>query len=84
MATNRHKMAFLTWLVIYPMITVLLAFLEPVLADLGLALRTLVLTVLVVPAMVYVVMPFATTRLRGWLTVEPRTHRPSAQRKRPS
>lgn len=65
---NRHKMALLTWLVVYPMITVLLAVLEPVLSNAAMPLRTLVLSLVMVPAMVYGAMPFATARLNGWLT----------------
>ncbi|WP_422037301.1 hypothetical protein [Roseibium sp.] len=64
---NRHKMALLTWLVVYPMITVLLAVLEPVLSNAAMPLRTLILSLIMVPAMVYGAMPFATTRLSRWL-----------------
>ncbi|MEM8700941.1 MAG: hypothetical protein AAGF82_03880 [Pseudomonadota bacterium] len=65
---SRHKMALVTWLVVYPMITVLLAVLEPVLSDVAMPLRTLVLSVIMVPAMVYGAMPFAAARLSGWLS----------------
>ncbi|WP_420334376.1 hypothetical protein [Roseibium sp.] len=65
---NRHKMALLTWLVVYPMITVLLAVLEPVLSNVAMPLRTLVLSLVMVPALVYGAMPFATARLQAWLT----------------
>ncbi|WP_421979227.1 hypothetical protein [Roseibium sp.] len=64
---GKHKMALITWLVVYPMITVLLAALEPVLSEAAMPLRTLVLSVIMVPAMVYGVMPFATARLGWWL-----------------
>ena len=70
-APNRHKMALLTWAVVYPMITVLIAVLDPVLGAVPMPLRTLLLTALMVPAMVYVVLPFATARLNGWLTRTP-------------
>lgn len=65
---SKHKMALITWLVVYPMITVLLAALEPVLSDVAMPLRTLVLSLIMVPAMVYGAMPFATARLRWWLS----------------
>ncbi|WP_306144703.1 hypothetical protein [Roseibium sp. MMSF_3412] len=65
---NRHKMALLTWLVVYPMITVLLAVLEPVLSNAAMPLRTLVLSLIMVPALVYGAMPFATARLKDWLS----------------
>ncbi|WP_434054426.1 MAG: hypothetical protein RDA78_05900 [Roseibium sp.] len=65
---SKHKIALLTWLVVYPMITVLLAVLEPLLSDVAIPLRTLVLSLIMVPAMVYGTMPFATARLRWWLS----------------
>ncbi len=68
MAFNRHKQALLTWLIVYPMITVLLAILEPVVAGLALPLRTLVLSVIMVPALVYLALPAASARLHDWLT----------------
>ncbi len=68
---NRHKMALLTWAVVYPMITLLLAVLEPALGTMPMPLRTLLLSALMVPAMVYVVLPFATARLNGWLSGTP-------------
>lgn len=66
-APNRHRMALLTWAVVYPMITVLLVLLEPVLGGVATPVRTLLVTLIMVPAMVYVAMPFATSRLAGWL-----------------
>jgi len=49
--------AFLTWIAVWPLITVLRAVGEPVLADLPLALQTLVLTGVLAPLMSIVVMP---------------------------
>ena len=72
MRPNRHKLALLTWGVVYPMITGLLLVLEPLVGGLAMPLRTLVLTAIMVPAMVYLAMPFATTRLDTWLA----SHRP--------
>ncbi len=68
MTPNRHKLALLTWLIVYPLITLLIALLEPLLGGLALPLRTGVLTAIMVPALVYLAMPYATRRLRGWLT----------------
>lgn len=65
---NRHRTALLTWAIVYPMITVLLFILEPMIGELPVALRSLVLTVIMVPALVYVAMPYATNRLNRWLT----------------
>ncbi|MEL7527137.1 MAG: hypothetical protein AAFN16_15270 [Pseudomonadota bacterium] len=66
-APNRNRMALLTWAVIYPMITSLLAVLEPFLAGMPLPVRSLVLTGILVPVMVYIVMPLATQRFSAWL-----------------
>ena len=67
MTMNKHKQAVLTWAVVYPMITGLLIVLEPYVASLSLPFRTLILSALMVPAMVYVAMPFTTARLKNWL-----------------
>ncbi len=67
MTPNRHKMALLTWAIIYPLITLLIWGLEPVLSGLPLPLRTLMITTLFVPIMSYVVMPYAQARLSQWL-----------------
>ena len=57
-----YRAALLTWLAIWPLITLLLLFGEPLLAQLPLPLRTLVLTGILVPLMSFVVMP----RLTRW------------------
>ncbi len=65
---NRHKMVFLTWVGIWPTITlVLLAVLQPLLAVFPLPIVTLIITALVVPLMGYVVMPFLTRTFGDWL-----------------
>lgn len=74
MPASRHRMALVTWLVVYPMITSLLAVLEPILGNLAMPLRTLVLTSIMVPAMIYVAMPAATAWLVGWLTKANKNH----------
>lgn len=66
-APNRHKMALLTWAIVYPMITALLATLEPLLSDVALPLRSLLLTLIMVPTLAYIAMPYATSRLENWL-----------------
>ena len=73
---DRHKMALLTWLVVYPIITLLLAVSEPLLSDMALPLRTLILSLIMVPTMVYGAMPFVTARLNGWLTDRPKAGSP--------
>ncbi len=67
MKPNRHKMALLTWSVVYPLITVLIATLDPVVDALPMPLRTLILSAIMVPVMVYVVMPAVTARFAAWL-----------------
>jgi antibiotic biosynthesis monooxygenase (ABM) superfamily enzyme len=52
-----HRRALITWLAIYPTITLVLGMLGPVTADLPLPLRTLILTVIVVPVGAYVLIP---------------------------
>lgn len=65
---NRHKMVLLTWLGIWPTITVVLwVALPSLLAHFPLPVVTLIVTALVVPLMGYVVMPFLTSRCREWL-----------------
>lgn len=64
---NRHRMALLTWAVVYPLITTLLAVLEPLVGGLPVPLRTLVVSAILVPVMVYLAMPAATSRFRNWL-----------------
>ncbi len=51
------KQSLLTWIAIYPVITLLLWLLGPAIAGLPLMVRTLILTVILVPAMVAVLMP---------------------------
>jgi uncharacterized protein len=62
-----YKMALLTWITIFPLITGLVVALEPLVADLPLALRLGITTALAVPLMTWVLMPRVTWLLRGWL-----------------
>ena len=63
----RYKLAIVTWIGVYPIITVLLAVLGPAAATWPLPLRTLLLTALMVPTMVWLVIPAVTRVFRGWL-----------------
>lgn len=56
-APSVHRRALLTWLAVYPTITAAFVLLGPYLGHLPLALRTLVMTGLVVPVVVYALMP---------------------------
>lgn len=61
------KIALLSWIAIWPSITVLLFIGRPVLAGLPLPLMTLALTAVVSPLMSLVIMPLLTKRLRAWI-----------------
>jgi len=63
----RYKLAVLTWVAAYPVITVILGLLGPELADWPLGLRTLVVSVLMVATLTWLVMPALTRLLRPWL-----------------
>jgi uncharacterized protein len=64
----RHKLAVLTWLAIYPTVTGVLAVYELVgLTKVALPVRTLALTMVVVPLVVFFVAPALTRLLKPWL-----------------
>lgn len=67
-APPRHKLAVLTWLGAYPVITLILALLGPALVSWPLAVRTLVLSVLMVITLTWLVMPGLTRVLGPWLS----------------
>jgi antibiotic biosynthesis monooxygenase (ABM) superfamily enzyme len=62
-----YKMALLTWITIFPLITLVVVVLEPVLKELALVPRLALTTAVTVPIMTWVVMPRVTRLLRGWL-----------------
>jgi uncharacterized protein len=62
-----YKMALLTWLTIFPLITGIVAATGPLFEGLPVVLRLGVTTAVAVPVMTWVVMPRATRLLRGWL-----------------
>jgi antibiotic biosynthesis monooxygenase (ABM) superfamily enzyme len=63
----RYKLALLTWIGVYPVITLLLAVLGPATATWPLPLRTLLLTAVMVPTLTWLVIPTLTRLFRGWL-----------------
>ncbi len=65
--SDRQKAVILNWLAAYPVITILLAVLDPILPDMPLPLRTLLVTVIMVPAMVYLVMPIVRAKVQPLL-----------------
>jgi antibiotic biosynthesis monooxygenase (ABM) superfamily enzyme len=62
-----YKMALLTWLTIFPLITLVVIALDPLLDELALVPRLAVTTALTVPIMTWLVMPRVTRLLRSWL-----------------
>ncbi len=62
-----HKRAFIAWLAIYPLITVILYLSQGVLGSLPLALKTMIITLIVVPLMSYIVMPWFNKLFGKWL-----------------
>ncbi|MGW5107941.1 hypothetical protein [Nocardia sp. NPDC004123] len=52
-----HRRALITWLAVYPTITIALALLGPEMASLPVFVRTLVLTAIVVPTSAYALIP---------------------------
>ena len=63
----RWKQAVITWVAVYPALTVTLAVLGPMMESWPLPLRTLLVTLLLVPIVVYVIVPLLTRVFRGWL-----------------
>jgi hypothetical protein len=65
-----YKMALLTWVTIFPLITVVVVVLEPLLEEFALVPRLAVTTAVTVPIMTWLAMPRITRLLRGWLYPE--------------
>jgi len=63
----RHKLALLTWAGAYVVITLILELLGPTMAPWPLALRTLVLSALMVAALTWLVIPGLTRLFKDWL-----------------
>lgn len=64
---TRYKLFLLTWLAIYPLITIIMYFFGKYLNLLPLAIRTLLLTGVLVYLMTYWVMPMLMRLFRNWL-----------------
>ena len=62
-----YKMALLTWITIFPLITLVVIALDPLLEKLDLVPRLAVTTAVTVPIMTWLVMPRITRLLRSWL-----------------
>jgi antibiotic biosynthesis monooxygenase (ABM) superfamily enzyme len=62
-----YKMALVTWTTIFPLITLVVVVLGPVLDGLALVPRLAITTAVTVPVMTWLVMPRVTRLLRRWL-----------------
>ena len=62
-----YKMALLTWITIFPLITGVVIVLGPLIAGVPLVPRLGITTAVTVPLMTWIVMPRITRALRGWL-----------------
>jgi antibiotic biosynthesis monooxygenase (ABM) superfamily enzyme len=62
-----RKMALLTWITIFPLLTGVVLLLDPLLEGLSLVPRLAITTAVIVPLMTWVVMPRVTRLLHGWL-----------------
>jgi antibiotic biosynthesis monooxygenase (ABM) superfamily enzyme len=63
----RYKLALLTWAGAYAVVTAILATLGPTLASWPLVLRSLLLSVLMVVALTWLIMPAFTRLFHAWL-----------------
>ena len=66
-APPRYKLALLTWVGAYTVITLILWVLGPSMVTWPLPLRTLLLSALMAPAMTWLVIPSLTRLFRSWL-----------------
>ncbi len=64
---EKHKRAFIIWLAIYPLITILSLSLGSYLIDLPLYVRTLITSIIAVPIMFYGLVPLLNKLFRNWL-----------------
>jgi uncharacterized protein len=62
-----YKMALLTWITIFPLITGVVVVLGPLLHGMALVPRLAITTAVAVPLMTWIVMPRVTRAFRGWL-----------------
>jgi antibiotic biosynthesis monooxygenase (ABM) superfamily enzyme len=65
--STQHKRAFIIWLAIYPLVTILYYLLGSYLILLPLILRTFILTSIAVPVMFYFLVPLLNKLFRNWL-----------------
>lgn len=66
-APKKWKFALLVWCFIYPIITLLSVTVLPLLKDFPAPLRTLVMSLILVPVMAFWYIPFINKRFFAWL-----------------
>jgi antibiotic biosynthesis monooxygenase (ABM) superfamily enzyme len=64
---KRHKLVLLVWLGLYPLLTALTYIVTPLLGSAPLPLRTLVMSLILVPIMVLVLIPTINKYFAKWL-----------------
>lgn len=63
----KYKTALMIWVVIYPTINIIMLLLGNSLNEIALPLRTFIMTIILVPLMVYVLLPLANKLFSKWL-----------------
>jgi antibiotic biosynthesis monooxygenase (ABM) superfamily enzyme len=67
---KKWKMAIVVWLAIYPLITIVFLLFGKYLVQINpIPLRTLIMTLILVPLMVFLVMPLIQKLLKSWLSL---------------
>ena len=79
MRPPRYKLAVVSWLAIYPLITLLLWALTPWIKGAPVPVVTLILSATLVTAQTYVVMPVMLRIFGGWLRGKPLSDDPQAE-----
>lgn len=64
---KKWKFALLVWCFIYPVITLLTMLVIPFLIDLPIPLRTLIISLVLVPLMAFFYIPFINKKFYNWL-----------------
>jgi antibiotic biosynthesis monooxygenase (ABM) superfamily enzyme len=64
---KRYKLAVLVWIGLYPLLTALSYLTAPLLVDFPIPVRTLVLSLILVPIMIFVLIPSINKYFAGWL-----------------
>lgn len=74
-APPRWKQAIVIWSVFFPLNLLATVTLGRLLVDTNVILRVMITTLTLTPIMTYLLLPFATARLEGWLHARPRPSR---------